>query len=57
MAHTILYGITIFWLLFSAGFALIAKWSKVHFIVEIVLKLTAIAAVVWVILELLKIQY
>ena len=57
MAHTILHIVLYIWVLASAGFALIAKWSHIAPLLEFLMKLMAIAAVVWVILDFLKIQY
>jgi hypothetical protein len=56
MAHTILHIVLYIWVLASAGFTLVAKMS-INQIAAIILKIMAIAAVVWVILDMLKIQY
>jgi hypothetical protein len=57
MAHTILHIVLYIWVLTSAGFALVAKWSSTNIVIEILMKIMAIAAVVWAILDMLKIQY
>jgi hypothetical protein len=57
MTHTILHIVLYIWVLVSAGFALVAKWSRISTLFEILMKIMAIAAVVWVILDILKIQY
>ena len=57
MAHTILHIVLYIWVLASAGFALIAKWSHINSFMEFLVKIMAIVAVVWVILDFLKIQY
>jgi len=57
MAHTILQIVLYIWVLASAGFTLVAKWSNANTLIEILMKIMAIAAVVWVILDILKIQY
>jgi hypothetical protein len=57
MVHTIFLIILYFWVFVSAGFTLIAKWSNTNIFVLFLIKLMAICSIVWVILELLKIQY
>jgi len=56
MEQTIMHIVLYIWVLVSAGFTLVAKLNF-NKIVAIILKIMAIANVVWVILDILKIQY
>ncbi len=56
MGHTIPLIVLYIWVLASAGFTLVAKLT-INQIAGIIFKIMAIAAVVWVILDFLKIQY
>ena len=57
MKHTILLYVLYAWVLISSGFTLIAKWTNMNKIIEVLVKLFAISAIIWVILDFLKIQY
>jgi len=57
MGHTILNILLYIWIIVSVGFTLIAKWSHISKFNELIMKSVAIAAFVWMILDMLNIKY